>query len=98
MKIKYISSPIMVNTRNAFEFRAIVQQLTGKNSTTTGVDGTYTMLKRVPSLPVPNYRSVDIPYSMVATDQERNSGRLPTTPFDDIGVFGQDFTDSLSGF
>ncbi|PON46081.1 VQ motif containing protein [Parasponia andersonii] len=32
IKIKYISSPMMVQAKNASEFRAIVQQLTGKNS------------------------------------------------------------------
>ena len=32
IKIKYISSPMMVHAKNASEFRAIVQQLTGKNS------------------------------------------------------------------
>ncbi|OIT32384.1 hypothetical protein A4A49_55437 [Nicotiana attenuata] len=31
MKVKYISSPIMVNVKNPSEFRAIVQQLTGKS-------------------------------------------------------------------
>lgn len=31
MKVKYISSPIMVNAKNADEFRSIVQELTGKN-------------------------------------------------------------------
>ncbi|KAG2696671.1 hypothetical protein I3843_07G068400 [Carya illinoinensis] len=32
MKIKYISSPLLVKANNATEFRAIVQELTGKNS------------------------------------------------------------------
>ncbi|KAG5607771.1 hypothetical protein H5410_029263 [Solanum commersonii] len=31
MKVKYISSPIMVNAKNADEFRSIVQELTGKS-------------------------------------------------------------------
>nr|GMD58991.1 sigma factor binding protein 1, chloroplastic [Ipomoea batatas] len=31
IKVKYISSPVMVNARSASEFRAIVQQLTGKD-------------------------------------------------------------------
>ncbi|XP_021282108.1 uncharacterized protein LOC110414990 [Herrania umbratica] len=32
IKIKYISSPMMVKASNADEFRAIVQELTGRNS------------------------------------------------------------------
>ncbi|KAL8166656.1 hypothetical protein V2J09_008155 [Rumex salicifolius] len=32
MKVKYISSPIMVQASNESEFRAVVQELTGKNS------------------------------------------------------------------
>ncbi|KAK3200710.1 hypothetical protein Dsin_024125 [Dipteronia sinensis] len=32
IKVTYISSPMMVKASNASEFRAIVQQLTGKNS------------------------------------------------------------------
>lgn len=32
IKIKYISSPMMVRANNATEFRAIVQELTGRNS------------------------------------------------------------------
>lgn len=32
IKIKYISSPMMVKASNAAEFRAIVQELTGQNS------------------------------------------------------------------
>lgn len=32
IKIKYISSPMMVRASNASEFRAIVQELTGQNS------------------------------------------------------------------
>lgn len=32
IKIKYISSPVMVQANNASEFRAIVQELTGLNS------------------------------------------------------------------
>lgn len=32
IKIKYISSPVLVQANNAFEFRAIVQEFTGKNS------------------------------------------------------------------
>jgi hypothetical protein len=32
IKIKYISSPVFVNASNAYEFRAIVQELTGQNS------------------------------------------------------------------
>lgn len=32
MKIKYISSPMLVKARNASEFRAIVQELTGQHS------------------------------------------------------------------
>ena len=32
MKIKYISSPLLVKASNASEFRAIVQELTGQNS------------------------------------------------------------------
>ncbi|CAN4106914.1 unnamed protein product [Withania somnifera] len=31
IKVKYIDSPVMVNAKNATEFRTIVQQLTGKN-------------------------------------------------------------------
>ncbi|KAK4717250.1 hypothetical protein R3W88_015588 [Solanum pinnatisectum] len=31
MKVKYISSPVLVNAKNADEFRSIVQELTGKN-------------------------------------------------------------------
>ncbi|PHT48844.1 hypothetical protein CQW23_13052 [Capsicum baccatum] len=38
MKVKYISSPIMVNAKNADEFRSIVQELTGK-SPERGGDG-----------------------------------------------------------
>jgi hypothetical protein len=32
VKIKYISSPVFVKASNASEFRAIVQELTGKNA------------------------------------------------------------------
>nr|GME15275.1 sigma factor binding protein 1, chloroplastic [Ipomoea batatas]GME20571.1 sigma factor binding protein 1, chloroplastic [Ipomoea batatas] len=32
IKVKYISSPVIVNARSASEFRAIVQQLTGKDN------------------------------------------------------------------
>lgn len=32
MKVKYISSPVLVNAKNAAEFKAIVQELTGKDS------------------------------------------------------------------
>ncbi|KAI5659976.1 hypothetical protein M9H77_28769 [Catharanthus roseus] len=32
MKVKYISSPVMVNAKDAREFKSIVQQLTGKDS------------------------------------------------------------------
>ncbi|EXB93205.1 hypothetical protein L484_024544 [Morus notabilis] len=35
IKIKYISSPMMVRANNASEFRAIVQELTGRNSNYT---------------------------------------------------------------
>ncbi|XP_041017917.1 LOW QUALITY PROTEIN: photosystem I P700 chlorophyll a apoprotein A2-like [Juglans microcarpa x Juglans regia] len=35
VKIKYISSPLLVKASNATEFRAIVQELTGKNSEDT---------------------------------------------------------------
>ncbi|KAK4373526.1 hypothetical protein RND71_008910 [Anisodus tanguticus] len=31
IKVKYIDSPVMVNAKNATEFRTIVQQLTGKS-------------------------------------------------------------------
>ncbi|KAK4371354.1 hypothetical protein RND71_010829 [Anisodus tanguticus] len=31
IKVKYIDSPMMVNVKNATEFRTIVQQLTGKS-------------------------------------------------------------------
>ncbi|KAL3323900.1 hypothetical protein AABB24_038197, partial [Solanum stoloniferum] len=31
MKVKYISSPVLVNVKNPTEFRAVVQQLTGKS-------------------------------------------------------------------
>ncbi|KAK4353658.1 hypothetical protein RND71_025852 [Anisodus tanguticus] len=36
MKVKYISSPVMVNAKNAAEFRSIVQELTGKSPETGG--------------------------------------------------------------
>lgn len=32
LKVKYISSPVMVNAKSAAEFKAIVQELTGKDS------------------------------------------------------------------
>ncbi|KAL6146802.1 hypothetical protein ACLB2K_057479 [Fragaria x ananassa] len=35
IRIKYISSPMMVQANNASEFRAIVQELTGQNSDAT---------------------------------------------------------------
>lgn len=38
IRIKYISSPMMVQANNASEFRAIVQELTGQNSNTTIAD------------------------------------------------------------
>ncbi|KAK4373527.1 hypothetical protein RND71_008911 [Anisodus tanguticus] len=31
IKVKYIDSPVLVNAKNATEFRNIVQQLTGKS-------------------------------------------------------------------
>lgn len=31
MKVKYISSPVLVNVKNPSEFRTVVQQLTGKS-------------------------------------------------------------------
>nr|GLL27869.1 hypothetical protein BC332_12740 [Ipomoea trifida] len=31
IKVKYISSPVLVNAKNASEFRSIVQELTGKD-------------------------------------------------------------------
>ncbi|KAL3728021.1 hypothetical protein ACJRO7_032724 [Eucalyptus globulus] len=36
LKIRYISSPVMVKASNASEFRAIVQELTGKDSNAGG--------------------------------------------------------------
>lgn len=32
LKVKYISSPVLVNAKNPTEFKAIVQELTGKDS------------------------------------------------------------------
>ncbi|GMH13210.1 hypothetical protein Nepgr_015051 [Nepenthes gracilis] len=32
LRVRYISSPILVNARSESEFRAVVQELTGKNS------------------------------------------------------------------
>ncbi|KAL3520938.1 hypothetical protein ACH5RR_019087 [Cinchona calisaya] len=36
LKVKYISSPVMVNAKSAAEFKAIVQELTGKDSSEDG--------------------------------------------------------------
>nr|XP_009771936.1 PREDICTED: uncharacterized protein LOC104222399 [Nicotiana sylvestris]XP_016441908.1 PREDICTED: uncharacterized protein LOC107767412 [Nicotiana tabacum] len=37
IKVKYIDSPVMVNAKNATEFRTIVQQLTGKSPASSSV-------------------------------------------------------------
>ncbi|OIS97982.1 hypothetical protein A4A49_51721 [Nicotiana attenuata] len=37
IKVKYIDSPVMVNAKNATEFRTIVQQLTGKTPASSSV-------------------------------------------------------------
>lgn len=39
IKVKYIDSPLMVNTKNASEFRTIVQKLTGKNPKRMATNG-----------------------------------------------------------
>lgn len=40
IKVKYIDSPVMVNAKNATEFRNIVQQLTGKTPQKMSSGGT----------------------------------------------------------
>ncbi|CAN1765898.1 hypothetical protein LINPERHAP1_LOCUS9775 [Linum perenne] len=52
MKITYISSPTLVRATNASEFRALVQELTGKNSRVgeedDGIDNHYCEDNRTP--------------------------------------------------
>ncbi|KAM3235020.1 hypothetical protein BC332_12739 [Capsicum chinense] len=40
IKVKYIDSPLLVNAKNATEFRTIVQQLTGKTPQKMASGGT----------------------------------------------------------
>lgn len=39
IKVKYIDSPLMINAKNATEFRTIVQQHTGKNPQKMATNG-----------------------------------------------------------
>lgn len=79
MKIKYISSPIMVKAGNASEFRAIVQQLTGKNADPISPDDTYTMVTEEASH-VPHQNT---PHSMMGTDEEVNNKLISNTMFNE---------------
>ncbi|CAK9170916.1 unnamed protein product [Ilex paraguariensis] len=49
IKVKYISSPVMVKANNPSEFRAIVQELTGQNSDNRSPGDADTMLSSKPS-------------------------------------------------
>jgi hypothetical protein len=100
MKIKYISSPIMVNTRNVAEFRAIVQLLTGKSSNVIcPADGNYTMLTQgPPSHPaLPNDHNTP-PSTMPTDHQELKNTGVSNSIFEEGDHFQTDFSDSLLGF
>jgi hypothetical protein len=89
MKIKYISSPIMVNTRNVAEFRAIVQLLTGKSSNVIcPADGNYTMLTQGP----PSHLALPTDH------QELKNTGVSNSIFEEGDHFQTDFSDSLLGF
>ena len=93
MKIKYISSPIMVKAGNPSEFRAIVQQLTGKNADPISPDATYTTV-REEACHVADQNTT--PCSMIATATHEEVGnKLPNTTFNE-GDFWIDCSDSLS--
>jgi hypothetical protein len=99
MKIKYISSPIMVNTRNVSEFRAVVQLLTGKSSNSISLDHgtTSTMIKQGrPSQLLPNHNT---PTSMMppSTHHQELDYKVSSTIFDEDD-FHVDFSESLSEF
>jgi|UPI000193D4C6 hypothetical protein len=55
VKITYISSPTMVKATNASEFRAIVQELTGKDSKVEDPFDAYSMISNEEANQVPHY-------------------------------------------
>ncbi|KAG6750665.1 hypothetical protein POTOM_045173 [Populus tomentosa] len=55
VKITYISSPTMIKATNASEFRAIVQELTGKDSKVEDPFDAYSMISNEEASQVPHY-------------------------------------------
>ncbi|KAF9660955.1 hypothetical protein SADUNF_Sadunf19G0017600 [Salix dunnii] len=55
VKIKYISSPTMVKATNATEFRAIVQELTGKDSKVEDPFDSSAVASQVPRYGAPRF-------------------------------------------
>ncbi|KAF3969566.1 hypothetical protein CMV_006646 [Castanea mollissima] len=93
MKVKYISSPIMVKAGNPSEFRAIVQQLTGKNADPISPDATYTTV-REEACHVTDQNTT--PYSTMAAATHEEVGNKPPNTIFNEGDFWIDCSDSLS--
>ncbi|KAG6586326.1 Sigma factor binding protein 1, chloroplastic, partial [Cucurbita argyrosperma subsp. sororia] len=70
IKVKYISSPMMVKASNEFEFRAIVQKLTGQHSADDAFDRSPQEFNHAfcpPSSTVTSFDSKDC-YDLVSSD------------------------------
>ncbi|KAG5608772.1 hypothetical protein H5410_020053 [Solanum commersonii] len=59
IKVKYIDSPLMVNAKNATEFRTIVQKLTGKNPKKMATNGIVHECSSVKAHEIDNNNIVD---------------------------------------
>ncbi|KAF8017792.1 hypothetical protein BT93_H2863 [Corymbia citriodora subsp. variegata] len=90
LKIRYISSPVMVKASNPSEFRAIVQELTGKDSDAGGFseyskDASLSSVQsnlQTQKKGEPNYVSYSVPFN----------GLL------DEGLFWRECSEGLFGF
>ncbi|KAJ4845532.1 hypothetical protein Tsubulata_015618 [Turnera subulata] len=103
LKITYISSPRMVKVCNAMEFRAIVQELTGKNSKIMDpcADDTYLTSNIEESTGTDhqacNHEAPPLEMNIESVDGAFLDNACSSSPEMDDGSFWRDFTESLVG-
>ncbi|GMI84483.1 hypothetical protein HRI_002117600 [Hibiscus trionum] len=93
IKIKYISSPMMVKASNEAEFRAIVQQLTGQNSDIREPCTITEEANQVPNFRADSVAKIDDPNSTEAFPYDMSSMELLDESFVWRGV-----AENLFGF
>ncbi|XP_002521951.2 uncharacterized protein LOC8268194 [Ricinus communis] len=99
VKITYISNPTLVRATNASEFRAIVQELTGKDSKVldTWDPDPYTTSHEEAASQVPNYESPSSKIDSESVDDAFSSYTSSSLELDD-GSFWRNISESFFEF